>query len=291
MYSSRGLYIFSVTAKKPSSITWRNRLETIGTNACPAALYDDAESKPAKIERNAADYVVVGVIPLTSAKNEELQKTQRGAVGVLLPRSVLRPESNPTIRVVVNGGLELYALTDVDSQSKLWHNRILCSSSQNTEHQPQTTLKEKKEWIHKIARIALGGEERYLEPGKLQPYMNDPTKQLMDDLHMLFARFDLDAEASNFLRGVKDQLKGTEFADLPAYVLTKLWLCVDGEFTHENAEALSEQIKPIWLGVRYVVSPERLTVLHQALYRKSLRVEFSYAYLFMSYGCSKFVLG
>lgn len=64
-------------------------------------------------------------------------------------------------------------------------------------------------------------------------------------------------------------------------------VCVDGEFSHGNAEALSEQIKPIWPGVRYVISPERLTILHQALCRKILRVEFSHAYLFMSYGCAK----
>lgn len=71
---------------------------------------------------------------------------------------------------------------------------------------------------------------------------------------MIFAKFDLTDEAGNFLGGLRGQLKGKEFAELPAYVLVKMWLCVDSEFSHGNAEALSDQIKPIWPGVRYVVS-------------------------------------
>lgn len=160
---------FFVTAKKPSSITWRNRLDVIGTNACPAAFHNDAESKPANVERNEADYVVVGVIPLTSANNEELQKTQRGAVGASLPMYVVRPEAKLAIRVVVqkaegvtNGGLKLYALTDIDTQSKLCNAFVTQQDSVFffSEYRTSTTNypDRKKEWIQKIARIAIGGE-------------------------------------------------------------------------------------------------------------------------------------
>ncbi|GFF64481.1 hypothetical protein IFM61392_05076 [Aspergillus lentulus] len=81
----------------------------------------------------------------------------------------------------------------------------------------------------------------------------NPTKQLMDDLHILFAKFDMDAEASNFLGGVNDLLRGTWFAEVPADVLIAMALHGQ-QIRPQKRDAMSEQIKPIRPGVRYVVS-------------------------------------
>jgi hypothetical protein len=63
---------------------------------------------------------------------------------------------------------------------------------------------------------------------------------LIDDLHILFAKFDMGAESSNFLGGVKYLCRGTESAELPAYVLIEL-MALHGRRIHPGKrEALSE---------------------------------------------------
>jgi hypothetical protein len=76
VYTQRPVPSF-VTAKKPSSIPWKTCLETIGTNVCPATFHTNTESVPADVQRNEADYIIVGVVLVDSANNEELQSPQR----------------------------------------------------------------------------------------------------------------------------------------------------------------------------------------------------------------------
>ncbi|KAF3388232.1 hypothetical protein DPV78_012222 [Talaromyces pinophilus] len=53
------------------------------------------------------------------------------------------------------------------------------------------------------------------------PWSTPVVKQVIDNLHALFAKFDLDQNTTALLEEVKNILKDTIFAEFPTYSLVK----------------------------------------------------------------------
>lgn len=121
------------------------------------------------------------------------------------------------------------------------------------------------EWKGRVARVAITNPQLELYTGSRSKFLLiDPTKQVIDNLHALFAKFDLDQNTTALLGEVKVLLKDTRFAEFPTYLLVKKWQSADGNFTDNDAQDMCEKLKGVWPGLRRVISPARLLSLRQA---------------------------
>ncbi|KUL88251.1 hypothetical protein ZTR_05035 [Talaromyces verruculosus] len=75
------------------------------------------------------------------------------------------------------------------------------------------------------------------------PWSTLVVKQVIDNLHALFAKFDPDQNTTALLEEVKNLLNDIRFAEFPTYSLVKNWQSADGNFTDEDAQDMCEKLK------------------------------------------------
>jgi hypothetical protein len=287
-----------LTAKRVSSKSWKDILPKSDVRI----INIEAEQKDPGPGDDEARFVLVGLFPPKQTEKDLQTTITKRSVGNALPQTILRPDKeHPAFRVVTpittkpqQGGIEYYVLMEIDHKTGLWYSN---SISQEIvfflpEYRSNATNQEirKKDWSQKVTEVSVIESLQHDHSVKHTTYLGSNAEHQVARLHLELTKFTLTNNPES-LESIKKLIDEKDSPKHELRSLLQLFLAMDGEFTEEHAKGLATEILKKWYQLATLVTADRLSTIHEAIYTYSMDIEFQYAYTFLVYSCTKLVKG
>lgn len=288
-----------VTALSPSSTDWVDRLREVGHDNFPKTSYPVDELHGPRCGQ--ASYIVIGVVP--SVLPEDWRRfiksgSQSHVVGIDIPpgTKTFKPDRSllplrvaaPIISEDPKGGLTLYALTDIDPESRLCHAHVINQDNifyfSDYRTNARTLGNRKREWNRKVLDASVRGSGKSTPLARNITTARAPTLAEpgpMNELALWISRWpeNLDEETWERIRGLLLELP----VNMPS-VSSQLETFLDGSrgqrLDLEEAKELSSELSKIWPELEYL-SPKCLQLTREGLLEEKITVSNGHARYFL----------
>ncbi|KAH8692961.1 hypothetical protein BGW36DRAFT_362502 [Talaromyces proteolyticus] len=290
-----------LTAKKATSISWKDRARSHGGASTSQDINVEAEQKTPDIDE--ARFLFVGLFPRSIDENALSKGVARGGtVGETLPQNVLQPvPDQPSFRVVTPqtytptvGGLKYFVLMGVDHNTGLWYPYPIAQDLifylPEYRFQSRTLVDRRKDWSHKVATASVVDPSKPDITIQHRTYFGSQADNEIARLHLELAKIGLDNDRTS-IDAIEDLMARKDGAKLELKWLLQLFLTIGGKFDNGHAESLDIETKRQWPQLAWVISAERLLLLNKEITDGKLKVDFRHAYVFLAYGCTKLAHG